>query len=80
MKSKAREMFELNESDNTVLDVKNLERAAIQRDQNWDKEETAYIFNDGSALIFESGPYITIRIEDDYGLSNEYEQLEGYPR
>lgn len=73
MTSKAREIFELNEYDNMTLTVKNLERVAKQRDQNYEKEETAYIFEDGSAIIDCGND--DYRIEDNYGLSVDYEQL-----
>jgi hypothetical protein len=73
MTSQARKYFNLNEHDNTALDVKNLEHAAIQRDQNWEKEETAYIFADGSAIICCAGN--DYHVETNYGLSKDNEQL-----
>jgi hypothetical protein len=73
MITQARKMFNLNNGDNTVLDPKNLEKAAVQRDQNWEKGETAYIFKDGSAII-DCGD-MDFRIETNYGLSKDYEQL-----
>ena len=71
--NQARQYFDLYEGDNTVLDVKNLERAAKQRDQNWDDGKTAYIFADGSAII-DCGDN-DFEVVADYGLSVDHEQL-----
>lgn len=73
MVTQARKIFNLNDSDNTTLTKENLEKVAVQRDQNWEKGETAYIFNDGSAII-DCGS-TDFRVEQNYGLSKSYEQL-----
>jgi hypothetical protein len=76
MKTLARKYFELNEYDNTALDVANLERAAKQRDQNWEAEKTAYIFSDGSAIVASSNN--NYEIVNNYDLSADNEQLNGF--
>lgn len=50
-----------------------LEDGAVQKDQNYEDEETAYIFEDGSAVILESGG--GFRIAQDYGLNADNEKL-----
>ena len=71
--SKAREVFELNEHDNMTLEQSNLESMAVQRDQDFENEKTAWIFEDGSALIQGTGN--DWDIIDDYGLHPDNEQL-----
>lgn len=73
MTTQARKIFNLNDADNMTLTAENLEKVAVQKNQNWEKEETAYIFKDGSAII-DCGN-MDFRIEENYGLSKYYEQL-----
>ena len=50
-----------------------LEDGAVQKDQNYEAEETAYIFEDGSAIILESAG--GFRLQPDYGMHPDYEKL-----
>ncbi len=50
-----------------------IERIAVQKDQNWEEEKTAWIFEDGSAITLSSGN--EIGIVNNYGLHRDYEQL-----
>ncbi len=74
MSTLARKHFNKFQSDNTVLDTNCLEQAATQKDQNYEKEETAYIFKDGSAIVIGNHPRDT-RVIANYGLSNDHQQL-----
>lgn len=49
-----------------------LDQVAIQKDQDYKNETTAWIFEDGSALTLSDN---IIGIVDDYGLSKDHEQL-----
>ena len=69
----ARNTFELNEYDNMTLQAKNLDSQAYQKNQDYDNEKTAWIFEDGSALILSSNN--DWEINDDYGLHCDHEQL-----
>jgi hypothetical protein len=73
MNTQAHKIWDLNEHDNMTLEPSNLEKIAVQKDQNWTKGETAYIFADGSAIVdCGSNDY---RIEPNYGLHKDHEQL-----
>jgi len=50
-----------------------LDKIAVQKDQNWDEEKTIWIFEDGSAISISGN---VIGIINDYGLHPDYEQLK----
>lgn len=69
----ARQAMNQNDGDNTTLEARNLKCWAIQRDQDWENEKTAWIFTDGSALI--ESAQNDWEVIDNYGLSCDHEQL-----
>jgi hypothetical protein len=74
MTSQARKIWDINKHGNVTLEPSNLEKIAAQKDQNWEKGETAYIFADGSAIV-DCGDN-DYRIEASYGLHRDNEQLK----
>lgn len=52
-----------------------IEKYAIQKDQNWKEKFTVWIFNDGSALAVGIGEKPNITPIDNYGLSPDNEQI-----
>lgn len=50
-----------------------LEDGAVQKDQNPEAEETAYIFEDGSAIVLDSAG--GFRLDSEYGRHPDNEKL-----
>lgn len=50
----------------------NIEKSAVQKNQDYENETTYYVFEDGSA-IFQTNEEIGVVL--DYGLNKDYEQL-----
>lgn len=50
-----------------------LENHAYQKDQNYEEEETSYIFEDGSAILLNS--FNEFKVNNTYGTHIDNEQL-----
>lgn len=55
------------------VNIDALECAAVEKDNNYTTEETAYIFDDESALVISS--FGDVRIVEGYGFSSDNEKL-----
>ncbi len=69
----AKKIYDLNDRDNSTLTTKNLDDIAIQKDNDYNNEKTAWIFDDGSALVL--SPLNDWEIVTNYGLHRDNEKL-----
>jgi hypothetical protein len=65
--------FNLHDHENNVLTCKNLDNIAIQKDNDYNNEKTAWIFEDGSALVKSAHNYW--QVITNYGLHCDNEKL-----